>query len=150
MIDPFDDFHQAFTAAVHNPGALLFTASAITDAGSTFTRIFSSHPDVYPIGGTKSVKEYSDPQWVTEVIVNQRPFLGPDKRALRRFFGDSATIERLGCGAIVNVPVVADGSTIGTMNFVAAEGSYDQQSVEGAAVIAHRSVTLFADRSGDR
>jgi hypothetical protein len=39
--------------------------------------------------------------------------------------------------------VVSNGQTIGSMNFLAPEGSYDQQSVDAATTIAERSVQLL-------
>lgn len=143
MSTRFTSFDDVYAHALDTVGVTLFTASVIADAGSSMARIYTSHPEVYPVGGKKTLTGDTNPVWLEQVLRGQRPFLGADKDAVRAFFFDSATIESLGCGAIVNVPVVSDGETIGSMNFLAPEGSYDQDSVDEAVKIAHGSVHLF-------
>ncbi len=143
MSSQFDNFDDVYAAAQETPGVTLFTASVVADAGTSMARIYTSHPEVYPVGGRKTLDGDTNPVWLEQVLKGQQPFLGVDKEAVRAFFFDSATIESLGCGAIVNVPVVSNGETIGSMNFLAAEGRYGQTSVDAAVDIARRSVPLF-------
>lgn len=145
MSSQFGSFDDACTAARQTVGVRLFTASVIADEGTSMARIYTTHPEVYPVGGKKTLAGDTNPVWLEQVLIGQQPFLGPDKEAVRGFFFDSATIESLGCGAIVNVPVVNAGRTIGSMNFLAPEGSYDQASVDAAVEIASRSVQLLED-----
>jgi GAF domain-containing protein len=140
MREQFGSLEEAYQEAVGKVGVRLFTISAIADSGTTMARVYSTHPAVYPVGGKKSFTGDTSPIWFKQVIEGQQPFLGPDKEALRTFFFDHETIEALGCGAIVNVPVVADGETIGSINFLDAEGRYDDESTRVAVEIAQRSV----------
>ena len=143
MSSQFENFDDVYAAAQNAPGVTLFTTTIIADGGTSMARIYTTHPDVFPIGGRKTLKGDHDPEWLDQVFIGQQPFLGTDKKTLQAFFFDSAIIESLGCGAIVNVPVVSNGATIGSMNFLAPEGSYDQESVDAAVDIARRSVKLM-------
>lgn len=138
----FDDVYENARKAV---GVTLFTVSVIADDGASMARVYTTHPDVYPVGGKKTLAGDTNPVWLEQVLKGQQPFLGADKEAVRAFFFDSETIESLGCGAIVNVPVVSSGRIIGSMNFLAPEGSYDQDSVEAAVDVARRSVHLLEE-----
>jgi len=142
QFESFDDVCENTRKAV---GVTLFTVSVIADDGASMARVYTTHPDVYPVGGKKTLAGDTNPVWLAQVLRGQQPFLGADKEAVRAFFFDSATIESLGCGAIVNVPVVSRGRTIGSMNFLAPEGSYGQNSVEAAVDIARRSVDLLEE-----
>ncbi|MFH5879050.1 GAF domain-containing protein [Arthrobacter sp. NA-172] len=145
MSSQFDSFDDVYNAARDAVGVNLFTASVVADSGTSMARIYTTHPEVYPVGGKKTFAGDTNPVWLEQVIRGQQPFFGPDKEAVRAFFFDFATIESLECGAIVNVPVVSSGRTIGSMNFLGPEGSYDQKSVDAAVDIATRSVRLFED-----
>ena len=131
---------EAHTAAEKSPGAILFTVSAIADGATTMARIYSSHPEVYPVGGRKTLDGQTSPVWYERVVKGGNPFLGADVAAVRSFFFDSATIESLGCGAIINVPVRHDGATIGSINFLDREGAYDGHSVAAALRISEQVV----------
>ena len=145
MSSPFESFGDVYAHAQEEVGVILFTASVIADSGASMARVYTTHPDVYPVGGKKTLAGDTNRVWLKQVLIGQQPFLGADKEAVRAFFFDSATIESLGCGAIVNVPVVSNGQTIGSMNFLGPEGSYDQKSVDAAVDVARRSVHLFEE-----
>lgn len=127
---------DAHRAAERDPGVILFTISAIADGATTMARIYSSHPEVYPVGGRKTLDGQTSPVWYEQVVLGGKPFLGPGRDAVRAFFFDSDVIESLGCGAIVNVPVRYDGETIGSINFLDREGAYGETSVAPALAIA--------------
>lgn len=143
MSSQFENFQEIYTAAQEAPGVTLFTTTLIADAGTSMARIYTTHPEVFPIGGRKTLEGQHNPAWLDQVFIGQQPFLGTDKETLREFFFDSSLIESLGCGAIINVPVISNGATIGSMNFLAPEGSYDHNSVTAAVDIAWRSVQLM-------
>ncbi|MDR5701128.1 GAF domain-containing protein [Agromyces aerolatus] len=111
-------------------GTVLFTVTVLTPDGGEISRVYSSHPEVYAVGGRKRTDpSQTSPIWSEQVISGQRPFLGADRTAVREFFFDWETIEALGCGAIVNAPVVHGGETIASINFLGPEGSLDEASV---------------------
>lgn len=143
MSSQFESFDDVFVTAQAQIGATLFTASVVSKDGNSMVRVYSTHPHEYPVGGTKALAGDMSPIWEKTVLEDQQPFLGVDKEAVRACFSDSALIESLGCGSIVNVPVVSHGQTVGSMNLLAPEGSYDEESVVAALDIARRSVSLF-------
>src|SRR4029453_8658505 len=145
MSSQYQAFDDGLEDARETVGVTLFTVSVIADDGVSMARVYTTHPDVYPVGGKKTLSGDTNPVWLEQVLIGQQPFLGADKEAVRAFFFDSATIESLDCGAIVNVPVVNNGQTIGSMNFLAPEGSYDQSSVDAAVDVARRSVHLLEE-----
>lgn len=149
MSPQFDSFDDVYSSARETVGVRLFTVSVVADAGNSMARVYTTHPKVYPVGGKKTLAGDTNPTWLEQVFRGQQPFLGVDVDTVRTFFFDSATIESLGCGAIINVPVVSHGETIGSMNFLGPENSYDNKSVEAAMLIAHRSVRLLEDALGD-
>lgn len=145
MSEQFESFEEIHRVAETTVGVRLFTVSVLADTGTGMgmARVYTSHPAVYPVGGMKTFAGDTSPIWLEQVIDRQQPFLGPDRGAVRTFFFDYETIESLGCGAIVNVPVVSNGSTIGSMNFLDSEGKYDQNSVDAAREVAQRSTKVL-------
>jgi hypothetical protein len=140
MTVPGTEFADAHRDAQAAPGVILFTVSAIADGATSLARIYSSHPAVYPVGGRKTIDGQTSPIWLEQVVHGGQPFLGRDLAAVRRFFFDSAVIESLGCGAIINTPVRLAGETIGSVNFLDREGAYDEQSLVAASAITERLV----------
>lgn len=124
-------------------GARLFTVLAFTEGGRTMHRIYSSHPQEYPVGGRKNVTRDVAADWIARCVNEQAPYFGRTRDDVRRIFADSALIESLGCGSIINAPVVRDGLTIGALNILDAEGAYTDDDVEKALAIANRAVDVI-------
>ncbi|SEQ02373.1 GAF domain-containing protein [Arthrobacter sp. OV608] len=133
-------FQQVFDAMREDPGVILFTVLQWIPERSSLRRLFTSHPTEYPVGGEKTVE--ISPGWLGTVIEDKKPFLAPDLASLREVFADSELIQRLGCGAVINVPVLDGGSNVvGVLALLDAEGSYTQQSVEAAVAVVNRNLT---------
>ena len=133
-------FQQVFDAMRKDPGVILFTALQWIPERSSLRRLFTSHPADYPVGGEKTVE--ISPGWLGPVIEDKKPFLAADLDALREVFADSELIQRLGCGAVINVPVLdGGGNVVGVLAMLDAEGRYTQQSVEAAADVVKRNLT---------
>ncbi|TMR07659.1 GAF domain-containing protein [Nonomuraea turkmeniaca] len=127
-------------------GVRLFTVLAWVPERRALRRVHTSHPAEYPVGGEKTVEVAQG--WLVTCIEGRKPFFGPDRAAVREVFADHELIERLGCGAIINVPVVAEGKVLGVLNILDAEGAYD----EGAVAVAESLAPLAAPalRGGER
>jgi|SoiMethySBSTD1v2_1073268.scaffolds.fasta_scaffold486816_2 hypothetical protein len=117
----------------------LFTVLAFTDGGQTLQRIYSSHPEQYPVGGRKDAVADVAADWVTRCRDEQAPYFGATREDIRRIFADSALIESLGCGSIINVPIVRRGVSIGALNILDAEGTYSGAHIGKALTIAERA-----------
>jgi hypothetical protein len=137
----FSSLEAASEAASSSLGTTLFTVMVIAEENTSVARIFTTNSVAYPVGGRKLLdKSQTSPIWLDKVIVGQEAFVGLDRGAVRTFFKDHETIESLGCGCIINVPVISEmGVTIGSMNFLAPEGTFDEFSEEMAIQIAQRS-----------
>jgi GAF domain-containing protein len=125
-------------------GVRLFTVLAWVPERQALRRVHSSHPAQYPVGGEKTVEVAAG--WLATCITRQEPYLGPDRAAVRGIFADHELIEGLGCGAVINVPVVAEGRTLGVLNILDAEGAYDEDSVVVAESLAPLAVSALLDR----
>lgn len=138
-------FQKTFDAMRQDPGVILFTALQWIPERSGLRRLFTSHPAEYPVGAEKTVE--ISPGWLGTVIEGKEPFLAPDLAALSDVFSDSALIQQLGCGGVINVPVLtSSGEVAGVLAMLDAEGHYTPQSVETAVgvVEANRPELLDA------
>ncbi|MFK0039642.1 GAF domain-containing protein [Paenarthrobacter sp. NPDC090517] len=127
-------FQQTFEAMQKEPGVILFTALQWISERSSLKRLFTSHPAEYPVGGEKTVE--ISPGWLGTVIEDKEPFLAANPEALREVFSDSGLIHQLGCGAVINVPVLdQQHNVVGVLALLDAEGKYTQESVETAVSV---------------
>lgn len=132
---------QTAESATQRLGSILVTVTVLTPDGTEISRVYSTHPEVYALGGRKRLDPtQTSPIWLDQVVTGQRPFLGADREAVRGFFFDWATIEAIGCGAIVNTPVVHAGETIGSINFLGPEGSLNDESVGIAMELTNAAI----------
>jgi GAF domain-containing protein len=128
------DFSALEAAARERVGVRLFTVLAWDDDRGALRRIHTSHPVQYPTGGEKAFPR--EAPWIRRVVVQQQPYLGRDRTAVAAVFDDHELIASLGCGAVVNVPVVDGGRTLGVLNLLDAEGAYTDDSVTAALPLA--------------
>ncbi|NIH78710.1 GAF domain-containing protein [Amycolatopsis viridis] len=119
-------------------GVRLFTVLAWIPERRAMRRVYSSHPEQYPVGGEKTVEIAAG--WLEQCIEKQQPYLGADREAVRAVFADAELIGSLGCGSVINVPVVDGRRTLGALNILDAEGSYDDTSVAAAVELAPLAV----------
>jgi hypothetical protein len=138
----FATLEEIHDAVRNQIGVILFTVLAFTDEGRSMHRIYSSHPVEYPVGGKKDVKSEVAADWVAVCVDEQVPYFGRTHRDVERIFTDSDLIESLGCGSIINAPIIRDGVTIGALNILEAEGTYTDAQVDTALQIAHRSAHI--------
>ena len=123
----------------HDPGAILFTALQWIPERSALRRLFTSHPAEYPLGAEKTVEISRG--WLGTVIEDKEPFIAADLEALREVFADSGLIQNLGCGGVINVPVLDAGRVVGVLAALDVEGRYTQQSVEAAVDVVKKHST---------
>ncbi len=119
-------------------GHKLFTLLYVD--GSEVARVYSNQPDAYPVFGRKPM---GPTPWGQQVLKERRPFLGRDMDAIRWAFFDHALIASLGCGSVINIPVVHDGETLGTINLLDAEHHYTHDHVPLVAALAPLLIPAF-------
>jgi transcriptional regulator with GAF, ATPase, and Fis domain len=125
-----------------DPGVVLFTALRWLQADSVLRRVFTSHPEEYPLGAEKSVEISAG--WLETVIAKQQPFLAPDLESLAEVFTDVALIQSLGCGAVINIPVVSGGAVVGVLALLDAEGKYTDRSLSTASAVVSAATEEIA------
>ena len=107
-------------------GARLFTLMTVDAPTGLSRRIHSSHPEAYPMSGTKPL---SAGLWSRTVVEERRTFVANTIEAIAEVFPDHELIASLGCGSVVNLPVVFDDAVIGVANALDRPGHYTPERV---------------------
>ncbi|NRP73186.1 hypothetical protein ILFOPFJJ_04085 [Ensifer psoraleae] len=107
-------------------GARLFTIMTVDMANELARRAYTSHPDEYPASGTKPI-HYD--RWFDTVHKARETFVANTIADISTVFGDYETIASLGCGSVVNIPVVVGGELLGTVNCLDVEHHYTPERV---------------------
>ncbi|WP_175127567.1 GAF domain-containing protein [Achromobacter piechaudii] len=103
-------------------GYRLFTVLILDRTAGLSRRYFSSHPEAYPPGGAKPIREDSD--FFSRVVQEGQARICADRAACERAFPDHELIRSLGCESAVNVPVRWNGQTIASLNLLHQAGWY--------------------------
>ena len=104
-------------------------------AGTAYT----SDPRNYPATGTKPIEMNS---WFEVVHGRHEVFVANTLADIGKVFGDHELIGSLGCGSVVNLPVLRAGTLVATVNLLDAEGHYTPERVE--RVIADLTLPAMA------
>ena len=130
-----DEIFDAVGAVVRDRlGFGLLTMLLLTPDGDEVQRLYTTDPVNYPIGGRERLGTTA---WGHHVFIEQRPFLGADRNDLKWAFpADFDLIISLGLGATMNIPIVALGRTLGSMNILAEEGRYTPKHLDAASTLA--------------
>jgi hypothetical protein len=108
-------------------GHRLFTIMALRTESAESERVYTNNAAAYPVTGRKPMHE---DRWSAQVIGRREVFLGRTLAEIATVFPDYELIGSLGCGAVLNFPVVQDGRVLGTINVLDAEGAYDEAMAE--------------------
>lgn len=115
--------------AAHVPGHILFTVMTVDMAAGLARRAFSNHPKEYPVSGTKPIHRDS---WFDIVHGEKRSFVANTLDDIAKVFPDYNLIGSLGCGSVMNLPVVAEGELVATINMLHQAGHYTPERVTAA------------------
>jgi hypothetical protein len=110
-------------------GHRLFTVMVVDMGAGLARRAYSNHPAEYPVSGTKPIQRDT---WFKIVHGERRSFVANTIEDIADVFPDHALIASLGCGSVVNVPVVLEGDLVATINLLDAAGFYIPQRVARA------------------
>ena len=91
-----------------------FSATTCRQEALELERIFSSRPDVYPIGVKKSKAGTS---WAEHVMRQRKVFVGEGALEMAAAFDDQERMASLGIRSIINVPIVVDDRCVAVLNF---------------------------------
>ena len=121
-------------------GAKLFTLMAFDSSSQEGSRIYTNMPDAYPLFGNKPLPEGA---WTEKVIGAQEIFVANDIDAIAEVFADHEKIQSLGCGCVINVPVVTAGNLLGTINCLDRAGTYTPEKVADASSLILPGAACF-------
>ncbi len=107
-------------------GHRLFTVMSVDMIAGLARRTYSSHPTEYPVSGTKPINRDS---WFDIVHRERRSFVANTIEDIAAVFSDHALIASLGCGSVINLPIVLEGDLVATINLLDVAGHYTPERV---------------------
>ena len=114
-------------------GYRLFTVLMHDAEAGLMRRIYSTRPDINPVGGSKPV---TDSDWMKQVLVRGEPYIGYTADDLKTVFFDHEILASIGCGSVLNMPVVWSGTVLGSLNMLHQEGWYNDAHLPMARLFA--------------
>lgn len=120
--------------------ARLFTLTAINMAAMQVRRVYSSHPDVYPLLGTKPIVL---DDWFRSMQTECSITAINTSAGMEGQFPDLALIRSLGCNSSLSIPIMAGNDLLGTINALDAEGSYPAEAIDRAAALIIPATAVF-------
>lgn len=110
-------------------GHRLFTVMTVDMGAGLAQRAYTSHPREYPVSGTKPIQRNP---WFDTVHGERRSFVANTIDDIAKVFPDHALIASLGCGSVLNLPVVLKGELAGTVNLLHQPNWYTPERVARA------------------
>ena len=107
-------------------GHKLFTVMTVDMTAGLARRAYSNHPVAYPVSGTKPIHRDS---WFDIVHGERRSFVANSIQEIATVFPDHDVIKSLGCGAVINLPVVLKNDLVATINLLHEEHFYSPTRV---------------------
>lgn len=124
--EAFAALHELARATI---GVRLFTVMSVDVLERLAHRAYTSDPAHYPVTGTKPIERNA---WFEAVVARHETFAANSLQEIADVFPDHALIGSLGCGAVINLPVLRMGSAVATINLLDVEGRYDERAVARA------------------
>ncbi len=108
-------------------GHKLFTVMTVDMKAGLARRAFSNHPIEYPSSGTKP---FHRDAWFEIVHGQKQSFIANTIDDIAKVFPDFELIKSLGCGSVINLPVVLRGDLVATINLLHVEHYYTAERVK--------------------
>ncbi len=136
-----DTLFEAVEAALAEVvGHKLFTVLQVHSADEV-ERLYTNMPQDYPVKGRKRM---GPTPWGKHVLDGQEPYLGRNAEDIRWAFPDHELIESLGCRSTLNIPVLWNGRTLGTVNMLHEEDYYQDADIEVATPLVQALVPALS------
>jgi hypothetical protein len=107
-------------------GAKLFTVMTVDMERLLAQRVYTNDPIAYPLSGTKPI---TLDRWFDIVHRQQKMFVANTIAEIADVFPDHEKIWSLGCGSVVNLPVIIEGELAATINFLHEEHYYKPERI---------------------
>lgn len=134
-------FYSVLKEVLQQTTGYIFVTLFLVRRGETL-RIFTTENELYPVGVRKPMGSTS---WGDLVIKRQESFLATDLFGIRSAFFDHATIEGLGCGSAISVPIVYAGKCLGALNLNHREHHYCREHVAMIETLAPALIPVLID-----
>jgi len=110
-------------------GAKLFTVMTADMDAMLARRVYTDDAENYPTTGTKEIEMN---RWFEQVHGRHETFVSNTLADIDTVFPDAKLIGELGCGSVINLPVILGGKMVATVNFLHEEGYYTPKRVAQA------------------
>ena len=118
-------------------GAKLFTIMTADMDAMLARRVYTDDAENYPTTGTKEIEMN---RWFEQVHGRHETFVSNTLADIDTVFPDAELIGKLGCGSVINLPVILGGKMVATINILHEEGYYTPERV----ALAQEVLTLPA------
>lgn len=115
----------------------LMTADPVTGEAE---RIWTNHAQAYPVSGRKP---FQPNRWTATVLDRHETFVANDFEGIKEVFGDHDLIRSLGCESVMNLPAIAGGRVLGTVNCLDAAGHFTPARVAEAEALRLPATAVF-------
>ena len=123
-----NDFYKKLDKVIFKlVGHKLFTLMVIDRSGKYVERVYSNNKKIYPLLGTKPIPKNA---WTKRVLVEKKEYIGTNFKQIKKLFFDYETIKSIGCGSIINLPVINNNKVLGTLNILHKESYYNKKSLD--------------------
>lgn len=114
-------------------GCILFTVLAYRRSEETLHRLYSNRPDINPVGGSKRMGRTA---WTDRVLERGEAYIGYTYKDLKAVFADHETLGSIGCGSVLNMPIVWGGIVHGSLNLLDRPGRFGESDIPLARTFA--------------
>ena len=121
-------------------GARLVTLMTSDPVTGEAERIWTNHPEAYPVSGRKPMNRT---HWSITVIERHETFVANDYEGIAAVFGDHELIRSLGCESVMNLPALAGGRVLGTVNCLDAAGHFTPDVLARAEALRLPATAVF-------
>ena len=136
-----NDFYKKLDKVIfYLVGHKLFTLMVIDRSGRYVERVYSNNKKIYPLLGTKPIPKN---EWTKRVLVEKKEYIGTNFKQIKKLFFDYETIKSLGCGSIINLPVINNNKVLGTLNILHKENYYTKNSLKDVRDFAQLLTPYF-------
>lgn len=134
MLERSRELQPVFAEVAHayqdEVGFRLLTITAIDqNLPKPVRRLWSSHPELYPIGGDK---ELASDEWTDRVMGSRQLMVCNTAHDIASTYPDHDVIGSLGCESGMNLPIVLAGEVLGTLNIFNAAQWFNGERIERA------------------
>jgi hypothetical protein len=134
--------HRLAAATV---GAKIFSVMIVDWPNDRAGRVYTSHPREYPVSGTKPINRT---HWFDTIHRERKPFVANTIQEIAAVFPDHDLIWSLGCGSVINLPVVLGDEMAGTVNLLHEEHHYTSARVAAAGRLSLAAKAAFLAARG--